>query len=112
MVFISFELTFLIHIPSLFSECWPGMIKCDGCRCVDPQDADVLCLDRQGSTVAKFCNTRPETKFKCNNGVCVLLKWILDGRNDCGDWSDESKALLTFLKSEISMQNIVTETYS
>uniref|UniRef100_A0A914WMZ8 Regulatory protein zeste n=1 Tax=Plectus sambesii TaxID=2011161 RepID=A0A914WMZ8_9BILA len=74
----------------LDEECWPGMIKCDGCRCVDPQDADVLCLDRQGSMISKFCNTRPETKFECNNGVCVLLKWILDGRNDCGDWSDEN----------------------
>ncbi|XP_076317919.1 neurotrypsin-like isoform X2 [Tachypleus tridentatus] len=32
-----------------------------------------------------------EDEFKCNNGKCVILGFLCDGQNDCGDNSDESE---------------------
>ena len=26
---------------------------------------------------------------QCDNGRCVVLQWVCDGENDCGDNSDE-----------------------
>ena len=92
---IEFHQLLLNNIIGLLAECWPGLVKCDGCRCVSPAEADIYCLDRQGALMEKICNTRPHTKFRCENGICVLLKWILDGRNDCGDFSDESTHAIT-----------------
>ena len=43
--------------------------------------ADVNCI-----AIASGC---PLTQFRCTTGRCVNLNVFCDGRNDCGDNSDE-----------------------
>ena len=32
-----------------------------------------------------------ECEFKCRNGNCIMKGWGNDGRDDCGDCSDEDR---------------------
>lgn len=38
----------------------------------------------------RYC---PQSRFQCNNNLCVSLNDICDGTDDCGDNSDESPTM-------------------
>jgi hypothetical protein len=43
------------------------------------------------ASVAFLCSSTTSV-FQCTTTMnCVLDDWLLDGSNECGDWSDESK---------------------
>ncbi|CAP35517.1 Protein CBG17987 [Caenorhabditis briggsae] len=79
--------------PNMSDEwCGQGTILCDAgvgqhrCgKCVRPQDMVNLCLDRKWQHLCAYQGT-----YKCAKTMnCVFAKWLMDGKDDCGDSSDE-----------------------
>ncbi|KHJ89150.1 Low-density lipoprotein receptor domain class A [Oesophagostomum dentatum] len=77
--------------------CGVGRVPCDTrprgvpCgRCVRIEDATKKCRDQKWK---ELCNV--EGTIKCaTTQNCVLPQWILDGKDDCGDGSDEEPCRL------------------
>uniref|UniRef100_A0A915HDI8 Fibrinogen C-terminal domain-containing protein n=1 Tax=Romanomermis culicivorax TaxID=13658 RepID=A0A915HDI8_ROMCU len=65
-------------------SCWTGQIKCDNCKCIDPNDAAQGCTDS-----SSLCPS--PGMFHCaNSGGCVYDEMVLDGTPNCPDGSDEN----------------------
>ncbi|TKR76584.1 hypothetical protein L596_017701 [Steinernema carpocapsae] len=60
-----------------------GSLSCG--KCVSKSDVNTKCLDRKWHHLCMEIDV-----FRCkNNQNCVLLDWLNDGEDDCGDGSDE-----------------------
>uniref|UniRef100_A0A914X110 Fibrinogen C-terminal domain-containing protein n=1 Tax=Plectus sambesii TaxID=2011161 RepID=A0A914X110_9BILA len=79
-------------------RCGRDLVLCDdnlpgasGCgKCVTLDGSIEQCRDRQ---LARLCN-EPNV-LQCNTTLnCVYREWVLDGDNDCADWSDENNCVL------------------
>ncbi|KIH44716.1 Low-density lipoprotein receptor domain class A [Ancylostoma duodenale] len=88
-----------VDCPNMADEwCGIGKVLCDTkfsglpCgRCVRFEDMNVRCRDQRWKALCEVsgsvkCSTTPN---------CVLPQWILDGKDDCGDGSDEEPCRLT-----------------
>ncbi|CAI5446657.1 unnamed protein product [Caenorhabditis angaria] len=72
--------------------CPQGKILCDSgiksekCgQCVFSHELSTHCLDRKWQHLCAY-----EGTVKCAHTMnCVFQKWLMDGKNDCGDGSDE-----------------------
>ncbi|VDN01289.1 unnamed protein product [Thelazia callipaeda] len=72
-------------------ECPLNTILCDsksrrGCgKCVKAKERDIQCRDRRWRNICM-----EPRHFKCvSTDNCILIQWIGDGTDDCGDGSDE-----------------------
>ncbi|CAI2347390.1 unnamed protein product [Caenorhabditis sp. 36 PRJEB53466] len=100
--------------PNMSDEwCGQGMILCDAglaqkrCgKCVRPQDIPHQCLDRKWQHLCAYQGT-----FKCAKTMnCVFGKWLMDGKDDCGDGSDEdvcAHGLVSCSRKETTPTNIL-----
>uniref|UniRef100_A0A915IS96 Fibrinogen C-terminal domain-containing protein n=1 Tax=Romanomermis culicivorax TaxID=13658 RepID=A0A915IS96_ROMCU len=71
-------------------SCWLGTSKCsDACTCVPTGTENSNCPISAGQSICQLRNTT-----KCAlTSICVYNEWIMDGKNDCGDYSDEAAVL-------------------
>uniref|UniRef100_A0A915LB61 Uncharacterized protein n=1 Tax=Romanomermis culicivorax TaxID=13658 RepID=A0A915LB61_ROMCU len=71
-------------------DCPPLYVKCDGCKCVEPTRAKLLCYDVLSQ---KWCNSTQiaEMVYQCQSSSrCILKAWFLDGVVDCPLGEDEN----------------------
>ncbi|KAJ8733246.1 hypothetical protein PYW08_001544 [Mythimna loreyi] len=75
-------------------RCVPLLRVCDGVRdCEDGNDEAEAACDKKH----KICDSKPYHKgcecsvgqMKCHNGKCISKELFRDGKNDCGDGTDE-----------------------
>ena len=46
-------------------------------------------LDSSEAPPAEVALSCEKSQLRCSNGLCVPLRWLCDGEDDCGDGSDE-----------------------
>uniref|UniRef100_A0A1Y1JYN2 Sortilin-related receptor n=1 Tax=Photinus pyralis TaxID=7054 RepID=A0A1Y1JYN2_PHOPY len=60
------------------------------CLCPDGMELQMnQCVCSNNETCSELDSTCPDKHLKCDNGVCVPKEWRCNGRDDCGDGSDE-----------------------
>ena len=61
-------------------------------------------LDSSEAPPAEVALSCEKSQLRCSNGLCVPLRWLCDGEDDCGDGSDErncSSEMITCNRSEL-----------